>query len=126
MVFLRYRTERCDFLDSPGRMVGDHKSNLSGSKVALLEVNECNRLISTVDRNRQQTVGAFVTLPLSQLRILRFGFFQNGNVCVGVFPQGEKALIFESGFIPLARENIRPAESQVSQGTDGLVLQQSG
>ena len=27
--------------------------------------------------------------PLLQLRILRFGFFQDGNVGVGVFPEDE-------------------------------------
>jgi hypothetical protein len=42
-VFLRRGTEQSDFLDSPGRSAGDHKSNLSGNKVDLLEVNDAER-----------------------------------------------------------------------------------
>ena len=31
--------------------------------------------------------------PLAQLRVLRFGFFQDRDVRVGVFPEGEEVLI---------------------------------
>src|SRR5579864_7834661 len=39
-------------------------------------------------------------IPLLQLRVLRFGFFQDGNVGVGVFPQRKK--IFVGGERPNA------------------------
>src|SRR5579864_973074 len=32
-------------------------------------------------------------IPLLQLRVLRFGFFQDGNVGVGVFPQRKKIFV---------------------------------
>ena len=34
-----------------------------------------------------------VSLDYSQLRILGFGFFQDGDIWVGVFPEGEEDLI---------------------------------
>src|ERR1039458_2206629 len=35
--------------------------------------------------------------PLLQLRVLRFGFFQDGEVGVGVFPEPEKILVSGAG-----------------------------
>ena len=35
----------------------------------------------------------FDIIPLLQLRVLRFGFLQDGNVGVGVFPQREKIFV---------------------------------
>ena len=35
---------------------------------------------------------------LLQLRVLRLGLFQDGNVGVGVFPEGEEILVCGEGF----------------------------
>jgi hypothetical protein len=58
--------------------------------------SECNRLFAEVELKRQ-TAGTRHTslLQLLQLRVLRLGFFQDGNVGVGVFPEGEE--IFAGG-----------------------------
>ena len=47
--------------------------------------------------------------PLLQFRVLRLGFFQDGNVGIGVFPERKKLLI--SGERPTAGQiGIRPCE----------------
>jgi hypothetical protein len=58
-------------------------------------------------RNREKSSGirgdnvrgaAVASTVLLQLRVLRLGFFQNGDVGVGVFPEGEE--VFVSGAYP--------------------------
>ena len=52
---------------------------------------ECKRLITTV---RNPCSGDELKYHLLlQLRVLRFGFLQDGNVGVGVFPQREEVLV---------------------------------
>jgi hypothetical protein len=43
---------------------------------------------------------------LLQLRILRLGFLQDGDVKVGVFPEGEEVLVGGAGFRLLAGEGV--------------------
>jgi len=40
------------------------------------------------------------------LRVLRFGFFQDGDVGVGVFPEREEILICRSGFDSVAVQEV--------------------
>src|SRR6266496_1057707 len=51
-------------------------------------------------------------MPLLQLRILRLGLLQDGNVRVGIFPEGEEVLIRSAGFrgVPLHRVCARQAK----------------
>jgi hypothetical protein len=50
-----------------------------------------------------------------QRRVLRLGFLQDGDVGVGVFPEGEEILVGEFGFRRVTREGIRAGESEVRQ-----------
>jgi hypothetical protein len=45
-------------------------------------------------------------LSLLQLRVLRLGFLQDGDVGVGVFPEGEEVLVGGASFQSVAREGI--------------------
>jgi hypothetical protein len=42
------------------------------------------------------------SLALLQLRVLRLGLLQDGNIGVGVFPQGEKILVGSLGLCGVA------------------------
>jgi len=63
--------------------------------------------------------------PLLQLRILRFGFFQDGDVGVGVFPEGEEILVSgerpDAGGIGIRSlrgsrlQGVRPSHAQMRQ-----------
>src|SRR5271168_2785068 len=66
---------------------------------------------------------AFLTL---QLRVLRFGFFQDGDVGVGVFPEGKKILVGGPGLGCVTAEDIRTGQSQVCQRADRIVLNRTG
>jgi len=50
---------------------------------------------------------------LLQLRVLRFGFFQDGDVGVGVFPEGEETLIGGTGFGGVASHGISAGHAQI-------------
>ena len=52
---------------------------------------------------------------LLQLRVLRLGFFQDGDVGVGVFPEGEEILIGFSGFRRVASEHGAARQPQVGK-----------
>jgi hypothetical protein len=58
--------------------------------------------------NQQQSTWeyGFLLQRLLQLRALRLGFFQNGDVRLGVLPQGEKVLVggFRSGLVSQQRK----------------------
>src|SRR5579863_4073196 len=50
--------------------------------------------------------------PVSlQLRVLRLGFFQDGDVWVCVFPEAQKILIGSAGFGGVAGEGIRAGQA---------------
>ena len=53
------------------------------------------REVHTAQEVLEARVGA---LGLFQLRVLRLGFFEDGDVGVGVFPEGEEILIGGAGF----------------------------
>ena len=42
---------------------------------------------------------------LLQLRVLRLGFFQDGDVGVGVFPEGEEVLVTATSRLRFLQEN---------------------
>jgi len=50
-----------------------------------------------------------------QPRVLRFRLFQNGNIGIGVFPEGEEILIGFSGFRRVARECGGARQAQVGK-----------
>src|ERR1700730_898607 len=53
-----------------------------------------------------------------QLRILRFGFLQDGDVGVGVFPEGEEVLIGGFSFGGMAGDSLGRSEAEMSQRTE--------
>ena len=52
---------------------------------------------------------------LLQLRVLGFGFLQDGDVRVGVFPKGEEILIGSTGFGCVTADGIGAGEAPISQ-----------
>src|SRR3984885_12493402 len=65
------------------------------SPLAISRVDKCFALIAPGDilgASRSGMVGKIATLLL-QLRVLRFGFFQDRNVGVGVFPEGKEFFV---------------------------------
>ena len=52
---------------------------------------------------------------LLQLRVLRFGLLQNGDVGVCVFPQREKILICGTGFGGVALQSVCAPELQMGE-----------
>jgi hypothetical protein len=58
---------------------------------------------------------------LLQFRVLRFGFLQDGNVRVGVFPQREKILVRSLGFRSVALQHIGAGETEMRERADGFV-----
>jgi hypothetical protein len=62
-----------------------------------------------------RTTGA--TMPqmtgLLQLRVLRFRFFQDGDVGVGVFPEGKEVLVCRLGFGGITCDRVGATELKV-------------
>jgi hypothetical protein len=52
---------------------------------------------------------------LLQLRVLRFGLLQDGDVGVGVFPEGEEILIGGAGFEVIALQGVGAGEAEPRQ-----------
>jgi hypothetical protein len=59
--------------------------------------------------------------PLLQLRVLRFGFCQDGDVGVGVFPKGEEILIGRLRFGSVALQNVGTGQAQMRHHSGGAV-----
>src|SRR5262249_16256999 len=55
-----------------------------------------------------------LSLKLLQLRVLRLGFLQDGNVRVGVFPKGEEILISGAGLCRIALRGVGAREAEMS------------
>src|SRR5260370_36673767 len=58
-------------------------------------------------------------LGLLQLRVLRLGFLQDGDVLVGVFPRGEEVLIGCASFGGGASKSKASRQAEASQGDMG-------
>ena len=52
---------------------------------------------------------------LLQLRVLRFGLLQDGDVGVGIFPEGEEVLVGHFRFGGIARKHICSSQLKVCQ-----------
>ena len=50
---------------------------------------------------------------LVQLRVLRLGFLQDGDVGVGVFPEGEEILVSRLGFGGIAGEDVGTGQANM-------------
>ena len=61
------------------------------------------------------------SVPSLQLRILRFGFLQDGDVGVSVFPQREEILIRCAGFGGVALHSVSAGEAEMSKRCEGKV-----
>src|SRR5438445_1573823 len=58
---------------------------------------------------------------LLQLRVLRVGFLQDGNIGVGILPESEKVLILRVGFGCIALERVGAGEAKMGQHADRRV-----
>ena len=56
-----------------------------------------------------------------QLRVLRLGFLQDGDVGVGVFPERQEILIGGFRFSGIAREGIATGEAEMRKSTQRVV-----
>jgi hypothetical protein len=57
-----------------------------------------------------------------QLFILRFGFFQDGDVGVGVFPESEEVLVYGAGLGGVAREGVGASPRCASEPSKKLPM----
>src|SRR5580693_4712587 len=55
-----------------------------------------------------------------KLRVLCLGFLQDGDVGVGVFPEGEEIFVGGAGVALVAREYVGASKLQVRQCADGV------
>jgi hypothetical protein len=87
----------------------DPRTRLTGSTLSVRPFDRCSfpnnvlvrRLLWTCHfgtDHRRKREGGFLLPPLLQLRVLRFGLLQDGDVKVGVFPEGDE--IFVGGQCP--------------------------
>ena len=58
---------------------------------------------------------------LLQLRVLRLGLLQDGDVGIGVFPEREEILVLDAGLRQVTLDGIGAAEAKMGEGTDGFV-----
>ena len=58
---------------------------------------------------------------LFQLRVFDLGLLEDGNVGVGVFPEGEKILICRLGFDGVALQGVGASETEMSQRADTVI-----
>src|SRR5262245_27300225 len=63
---------------------------------------------------------------LLQFRVFRFGLLQDGDVGVGVFPEGEEVLVFATGVGKIALEGISAGETDVGQRACWVFEHESG
>src|SRR5208282_2451920 len=63
-----------------------------------------------------------VATLLLQLRVLRLGFFQDGDAGVGVFPESEEVLISGCGLGRVTGHGVGAADLQMRQRTYDVVL----
>src|ERR1700686_978898 len=62
---------------------------------------------------------------LLQLRVLRFGFLQDGDVGIGVFPEGDEILIALAGFDRVALHGVSASQAEAGERSPGKVHYQS-
>src|ERR1017187_266235 len=67
--------------------------------------SECKRLVTSII-GKQLKGDEGLSPTLLQLRVLRLGFFQDGDVGVGVFPERQEILICSLGFGGVACERV--------------------
>jgi hypothetical protein len=91
--------------------VKDQNPPLTGEQIA----QSCDiAWISTVENSGPQRWSVSfpqVSKTLLQLRVLRFGFLQDRDVGVGVFPEGEEVLVLRTGFGGVAGEGVSAGEA---------------
>ncbi len=62
---------------------------------------------------------------LLQLRVLRLGFPQDGDVGVGVFPEREEVLVLRASLDGVAGKGVGASEAQVRQCADYIISRYS-
>src|SRR4029077_7115607 len=63
---------------------------------------------------------------LAEGGVLGLGLFQNGNVGIRVFPQGEKVLVGGAGFRLVARERVGTSDGEVGKRANDFVGDHAG
>src|SRR5216683_826783 len=95
--------------------------------ILLVKFPEKSFSTATPGYNSMRLGGAFYSYcNLMQLRVLRLGFLQDGDVGVGVFPEGEEVLVCALRFDGVVREGVGTGQSQMRQCADEIVLHHAG
>src|ERR1700691_3581773 len=79
-----------------------------------------------VKDRRAATCASGSSVELLELRVLRFGFFQDGDIRVGVLPQGEEPLVSGLGFRRVSGEGVGSGESEMRQRAEREVGDNTG
>ena|SRR6516164_2660910 len=79
---------------------------LRRSFMAKVRVRKNGTVIARVDKQRRRSRSNRRTLRLLQLRILRLGLLQDGDVAIGVLPQREEIVVGGAGFGGVALHGI--------------------
>jgi len=77
--------------------------------------SECHRLLTTVENSPPVHRVLAGRRLLLQLRIFDFGLLQDGNIGVGVFPEGEEILIGCLGLGGVMLHGISPGQFQACE-----------
>src|SRR5271170_86198 len=86
------------------------------------KTRECHRNGSANNYSSVTEVSEFAFCrALVQLGLLGFGLTQNGDVGVGISPQGEEVLICGAGFVLIARERLSTPQLQMRKCCNGLI-----
>jgi hypothetical protein len=87
-------------------------ARIARSKMTAVVLGMSNYLLlATVQSFVRQQLGR----GLLQLRVLGFGLLKDGDVGVGVFPEGEEVLVGCSGLVCVAFQSVGSGEAKVGQ-----------
>src|SRR5580704_16901793 len=73
-----------------------------------------------------QTESLVVRRVLLQFGVFGFGLEEDGEVGVGVFPEGEEVLVGGAGFGGVVGEDGGTGDAEVGEGVDDVAVSQSG
>jgi hypothetical protein len=82
----------------------------------------CANAVSVNRWQRQATTTDHSLSGLLQLRVLRFSFLQDGNVGVGVSPEGEEIPVRGLCPEPVARQCVGTSDFKLGKGSGYVVL----
>src|SRR5271170_4025278 len=107
-------------VDPPGIVAAQEGMRVVTEKVTSQAFGITSRL--PIARNGRERQSSFTSgeFRLLQLCVLHLGFFQNGDVGVGVFPEGKKIFVGYAGLILVGCQYVGASKLQMCQRADGV------